>query len=120
MMSRGPSQILRQEPEGKKETQRTNIFRQLFRDAFRALTRRDAGPAPKSRRRRTEDTDQAFRFSAKKVLRRVSRIPLIAPTATLLLDTLDWLNPWECFDLVSTETDETSHYSEQNHLFPHP
>jgi hypothetical protein len=83
-----------------------------------ALTRNDE-PAPEVKRKRREETVQAFRMTARKLLRRVVRIPAEAYTraTAYLADTLDWLKQWHQHD---------QHFSEDvkpaanDDLYPHP
>ena len=122
-MSRGDSAISRQEPEQrlKADTNKSSAgqtMKRLFRDAIKAIARRDPEQQPKRRRRRGgEDTSRAFTM-AKKILRPVFRYPAAQKALAFLADTLDWLHLWQ-HDADSNLTEEIHHHPEQNHLFPH-
>ena len=69
-------------------------------------------------RKRREDTGRAFRMTARKLMRRVARIPAEVYTRATgyLAETLDWLNLWHHHD---------EHFAEDvqpavnDHLYPH-
>ena len=95
-------------------------FRQLA-SAIMPHTQTPA-PAPQRRRSSSEDTGQAaFRMAARKIMRRVGRLPAeaYAAASAYLFDTLDWMNPWhhEPDPQDCPEADETA--TPQGYLYPH-
>jgi hypothetical protein len=90
-------------------------IKQLFRDVRATLT--PPAPAPEPKPKRRKDTGRAFRMTAKKIMRRASRIPAAAyATATAYLsDTLDWLNLWHHHD----EVNEDIQPAHTDYLYPH-
>ena len=108
----------------------------LFRDAVKAITRRDEEEMPEPRRRRSGETAGEFRRLARNIARRfdLSRefrqraaitsryLPMPAEVyaaATAYLSTFDMLNHW------NNDTDSGSDFgdgfdADQNHLSPHP
>ena len=93
-------------------------IKQLFRAIKNALTRNDE-PVPKVKRKRREETGRAFRITARKLLRRVERIPTeaYARATAYMADTLDWLNQWHHHDEHLTEDLKPA---ANDHLYPHP
>jgi len=93
-------------------------IKHLFRAVKNAVTR-NRPAAPEMRRKRREETGRAFRMTARKLVRRVTRIPAeaYARATAYLADTLDWLNQWQNYD---------DHFSEDakpaanDDLYPHP
>ena len=83
-----------------------------------ALTCNDE-PAPEVKRKRREETVQAFRMTARKLLHRMVRIPAEAYTraTAYLADTLDWLNQWHHHDEHLTEDLKPA---ANDDLYPHP
>ena len=81
----------------------------MFRQAVKAITRRDADESP-APRRRSGETDKAFVMAARATLRRAVSIPreAYAAATAYLSDTLDWLNLWhdntENADQLDNET----------------
>jgi hypothetical protein len=76
-------------------------------------------PTPEVKRKRREETVQAFRMTARKLLYRVVRIPSEAYTraTAYLADTLDWLNQWHQHDEHLTEEDVKP--AANDDLYPH-
>jgi len=68
----------------------------LFRDAVKALTRRDDDDEPPPPRHRRGETDKGFVLAAKAMFRRAVRIPeeAYAAATDFLIGTLDCMNPW--------------------------
>ena len=84
------------DPAGRSKNQ-PGAIKTMFRNAVKAVTRRDDDEPPPPRRRRGDtDTEKAFTISAKAVLRRTFRIPeeAYAAATDFLFDTLDCMNPW--------------------------
>ena len=81
----------------------------------KALT---GGPSPERNRKRREETGHAFRITARKLLRRVVRIPTeaYARATAYLADTLDWLNQWHNHDEHLTEDVKPA---ANDDLYPH-
>jgi hypothetical protein len=89
----------------------TSSVKQLFRVAMQQLTRNPPAPEPKPpKRRKAEDTGHAFKL-ARKIFRRVLRVPVMALHAPELWQ---WNNPDSAYQLT-----EEFHYTEQNPLSPH-
>jgi hypothetical protein len=89
----------------------SGALRRLFRQAAKTLTVRDDAPALKKSRR--EDTGKRFTKAASRLTR------LRAPAAVALpwlVDTLDWLNLWDCGG--PEWTDDVSQGGPNNHLSP--
>jgi hypothetical protein len=110
----------KQEPETGTPARRLfepRAIKQLFRAVKNALTRHD-GPQEVKRKRR-EETGRAFRMTARKLLRRVARLPVeaYARATTYLADTLDWLNQWHHHDDHLTED---ANPAVNDDLYPHP
>jgi hypothetical protein len=116
MMSRGDSEIPRQEPEpAKRRSSFAAMLKEQFRQLARSLTPREApAPQPAQRRRRTEETRGGFTLAAKQIMRRAVRLPDAAYAAvSYLADALEWFN----HDLA--DMDEDMQPSEQHHLSLH-
>jgi len=90
--------------------------RRLFRQAVKALTRREPVPAPKKSTRRGGDTGRDFIRAAGRITRRRTR--QAGATAMLWLsDTLDWLDLWHP-TAGSSEPNDDHPASRPNHLSP--
>ena len=78
---------------------RPGAIKAVFRQAIKAITRRQADEPKPSRRRRGE-SDRALRMAAKATFRRVPSLPQQAfvGATVFLADTLDWLNLWHDAD----------------------
>ena len=123
-MSRGGVGSLsggKQEPETGTPGRRLfhpGTIRRLFSAVKNALTCNHE-PAPEVKRKRREETVQAFRMTARKVLHRMVRIPTeaYARATAYLADTLDWLNQWHHLDEHLTENVKSA---ANDDLYPHP
>src|SRR5271170_6607257 len=111
-------------------TDRTTETRQYFRQAWKALLRRDPALRPKPKWRKKGDTGRAAfdtaknrvrnppppcRYSALKIMRRPSRIPAQAYAATTayLSDTLDWMNLWQSNNSMDGSSELDDNYNPQ-------
>jgi hypothetical protein len=95
-------------------------LKQLFRKAVKALTRPEPAPKPKSKRRRSGETDKAFRIVVKELTLRHAVSRLAERARHFVWDTLHWLHLWEW---NGTEEFEDAHQdnSDANSDFsPHP
>ncbi len=88
----------------------------MFRDAVKALTRRDDDEPPPPRRRSGE-TDKAFGMAARAALRRAVRLPAeaYAEATAYLSDTLAWLNLWQDNAGPGDELDSDLNITDTNH-----
>lgn len=95
-------------------------IRRLFKEVSRALTTR-LNPAPQGkRRRRSEETWVRFRMLARKIVRRVTRLPPMAYMGATFLDNpLDPLNPYWHNPADWDEHAAPIQPAEENHLSPH-
>jgi hypothetical protein len=66
----------------------------LFRDAVKAVTRRDDEEPKPQARRRSGETEKGFSLAARRILRRAAAGSYVA-ASTWLADTLDWLRLWD-------------------------
>jgi hypothetical protein len=87
---------------------------------MKVLTRALVEQKPKPRRRRSDETRTALRGAAISIFRRAAKLPAIAYAAFSMCDALDWMNPLQVYEADINEVDEVSHYTENNHLSPHP
>lgn len=96
---------------------------------MRKLTRRCPTPAPRSRRRRGEDTGRSFKRAARKITRQVVHSVLTPLARSLPLpgwDVVSWLQQWaEFHDCASdgdlhAETDRPADAQEYSSLSPQP
>jgi hypothetical protein len=95
-------------------------IRGLFRQAVKAITRREADESP-APRRRSGETDKAFVMAARATLRRAASIPRQAyATATAFLaDTLDWLNLWQDNAASADQLDNETNNPDTNYTSLH-
>jgi len=88
-------------------------LKRLFREAMRSLTCGAPVPKPKpQRRRKTEDTGRAFKLVARKIFRRILRMPVIDLYTPELWQ---WNSPDSAYQAA-----EEFHYADPNHLSPEP
>jgi hypothetical protein len=119
MMSRGDSEIPRQEP-GRKQTPKhrfADALRKKFREVMNAVTQwPKAAPRKRSRKRETID---AIKACATSMLDRLSQ-SIILGVVYPPWDTFTWLQIWEYDDFASAQSYETAAHSEQEYgLSPH-
>ena len=99
----GELAIPRQEAASTKiEPKTTGLAATLKREFRRVMERltRPAGPRPRTRRRRTEETRGGFKLAAIKLMRRVVRAAHIPHP---IWDALTWLRQWEFDDPIPAE-----------------
>jgi hypothetical protein len=113
----------------------------LFKDAVKAVTRRDEDEPPPQTRRRSGETDKGFVAACRTMLRRAAktgaaargRFATLQPakaepeaasnaytgTGLYLADTLDWLSLWQ--DNANNEQGLDDNFSaQQDHYLPQP
>jgi hypothetical protein len=95
-------------------------LKRLFRNAVKALTRREPTPMPKSKRRRSGETDKAFRMVVKEITLRRAVSRLAERARHFVWETLHWLHLWEWngTDEFEDADQDTSHTNSD--FSPHP
>jgi hypothetical protein len=90
-------------------------IKRLFREVMHSITRRAPSPTLKAqRRRKTEETGRRFRLVARKVFRRVFRMPV---TDLYAPELWEWNDPYVGH---LPQDSQDLHSTEANHLSPHP
>jgi hypothetical protein len=95
-------------------------LKRLFRKAVKAVTQREPMPQPKSKRRRSGETDKAFRMVVKEITLRRAVSRLAERARHFVWDTLHWLHLWEW---NGTEEFEDVHHDNpdaNSDFSPHP
>ena len=122
-MSRGDSEIPRQEPPRTTEPKPRGLgqnLKQLFRKAVKALMGRKPTPKPKRRRKSSGETERAFAMVARELAFRHTIAQLAERAKEFVWDTLHWLHLWEWNGAEEFE-DGHPHASDENSEFtPHP
>ncbi|WP_263356146.1 hypothetical protein [Acidicapsa ligni] len=97
----------------------TEWLKRKFRSVALELTRHTPEPETPARRR-TERARSGFMPTAKKIMRRVPKLPAPVYAATSFLShTLDWMNPWHDFNSFHDDMDDDLQPIDQDHIYPH-
>lgn len=105
---------------GTKQQTITGGIKELFRKAAKAVTgRADDAPRPKTRRRKKgEDTRDAFPAAARLMAGHHARRQHANAASTFLSETLDWLNLWN-HNTAATGSPGSDSNTPSNHLSLH-
>jgi hypothetical protein len=96
------------------------VLKQQFRAAIKAVFKRTASPQPRARRRRSGESVGAFRLAARRLLKPIIRLPVVAQSFGFLNDILPWLHLWESNETSENDIAAGAFEMGDNHTSPHP
>lgn len=96
------------------------VLKRQFRAAVKAVFKRTASPQPGARRRRSGESVGAFRLAARRLLKPIIRLPVVAQSFGFLNDILPWLNLWESNETSENDIAAGAFEMGDNHTSPHP
>jgi hypothetical protein len=94
-------------------------LKQLFRKAVKALTGHEPAPKPKSRRRKSGETEKAFYMAAREIAVRSAVAHLVERAKEFVWDTLHWLHLWEWNGAEELQDGHHDHSDTNSDFSPH-
>jgi hypothetical protein len=95
-------------------------LKRQFRAVANSVFKRMSSPQPHARRRKSGEAVGTFRLAARRLLKPIARLPLVAPAVGFLNDLLPWLHLWEWNEIAHHDATLGTVTSDDSHHSPHP